>query len=395
MNGENRMSGERKTALRLTAIYSLHLTAFCVFYNFFSMYLLDRGYSAAQAGVVMSLCSFASMVAQPVWGALADKQGTQKKLITAMYVLGGAAVFLMQFLSGSYAALLLLGLFFAATELSTPPLLNAMTLQAAEKTNVSYGMVRGISSFAYSCFALVCGRLVEKLGYTTTFSVHTACIVLLALLIARLFVPKAQSAEKKPAGAKAQWTRLLKNADFVCLMVAAFFIFAGYCISMDLLSVIIVSRGGAASSLGAGFFICGSLEAVFTLASRRLTEKFPIRRVLGASMVFFAVKMIALLLSANVQGVMAALLVQGLCLGVYYPVAVRYIDQIVSIECRNLAQGIHAAITYGASSMVGNYLGGRIAAAYSVNAMIAFGAALCVFGALAFVIPALLGRRRT
>ena len=393
MNGENRMRSDRKTALRLTTIYSLHLTAFCVFYNFFSMYLLDLGYTAAQAGTVLSLCSFVSMLAQPVWGGLADRQGTQKKLITAMYMLGGIAVFLMQFFSERYPVLLALGLFFAATELSTPPLLNAMTLQAAEGTRVSYGTVRGVSSFVYSCFALICGNLAARLGYTATFSVHTACMILLALLIAKLYVPAAQPAERERASAKNHWGMLLKNTDFMLLMAAAFFIFAGYCVSMDLLSVILVSRGGAVSSLGTALFLCGSLEALFTLLSRRLTEWFPIRRVLAVSMAFFAVKMTALLLSVNVWGAMAALLLQGACLGVYYPVAVRYIDRIVAPECRNLAQGLHAAITYGASSMAGNFIGGRIATACGVNAMIAFGVAMCAVGALIFAFPAALRRR--
>ena len=379
------MQRDKKTGLHLTLIYALHLTAFCIFYNFFSMYLLDHGYNASQAGIVLSLCSLISMAAQPIWGGFADRQGTQKRLILIMYLLGGVAVLLIYFFSGNYPLLVILALCFAATELSTPPLLNAMTLQASQGANVSFGRVRGVSSLIYSCFALVCGNLIARTGYVLSFSVHSLCILLILLLIIRLPLHKI---EAHSAGGNSQWHTLIKNASFVRLIAAAFFIFAGYCVTMDLLSVILVDRGGNVDSLGVALFICGSLEALFTLSSQKLIKSLSIRRVLAASMVFFCLKLIALFFSRNVGGVMASLLLQGLCLGIYYPISVVYIDRIVSPESRNLAQGVHAAITYGASSVIGNFMGGRVATAHGVNAMLALGALLCIIGTVIFIVPA-------
>lgn len=380
---------------RLTAIYSLHLTAFCVFYNFLSMYLLDQGYSAAQAGACLSLCSLASMLAQPLWGALADRQGGQKGVVPLMYLTGAAAVFLIQFLSGSYPLLLALGFVFAATELSTPPLLNAMTIQASRGAGKGerFGFVRGVSSLVYSGFALVYGRLIERAGYWLSFSLHTVCILLLCLLAARLAVPGVSpGARLSRTERKRALGRLLCNRAFVRLMLSVFLIFCGYCVTMDLLSLILADRGGSVGDLGGALFVCAGTEALFTLCARRLTDRVPLTPVLLGAMAFFCLKLALLLFSRSVAGVMLCLLTQGLCLGIYYPVSVIYIDQIVPAEHRNLAQGIHAAMNYGAGSMVGNFLGGAVAQRFGVNAMLALGLGFCAAGTLLFL-PALWERR--
>ena len=81
--------------MRVGAIISLHwyfaLGALGVFFPFYSLYLRENaGLSGTEVGLVMAAMPAAAIIAQPLWGRIADRTGARTTILTLVSV--GAAV---------------------------------------------------------------------------------------------------------------------------------------------------------------------------------------------------------------------------------------------------------------------------------------------------------------
>lgn len=122
-----------------------------------------------------------------------------------------------------------------------------------------------------------------------------------------------------------------------------------------------------------------------TMLSPYIIHRFRIRAVLFGSMLCFVGRSALLLASATPTQVLLTQLTQGFCLGLYYPVTIVYINETIPENERNFAQGINCAVSYGAGSMLGNFVGGRVAETYGANAMLTVSGAFCAMGVLIYM----------
>ncbi len=373
----------RNPAGRLTLLYCLHMAALCVYYDYISMFLLSLGYSAAQAGLFISLCSLVSMVAQPLWGAVCDRAGGQRAGLCIQYITGAAAVAASWIFSGCFPLLLVCGAVFAASELSAPPLLN--TLCVCNLDTGGFSRLRGIASTSFALTAAVCGRMFAQTGYFLVFILHSLLILGILLLLS---APMEMSDTRQPEKCiqPDQSERLIYNRPFLALMASTFLLFTGYCAVSSLLSVVMDDRGGDASHLGIAFLVCGLSEAAFMLLSRRLLVRFAPGRLLACAMFCFCIKILCLLGASSPGQVILAQLFQGIGYGVYYVVSIPYIGRIVPQKRQTLAQSVNAAVSFGAGSVVGSFLGGQLADRFGVDHMLAAALASCLLAAAAFAL---------
>lgn len=379
------MRQKRISAARLIFIYSLHLTALCIFYNFVSMYLLEIGFSAMQTGIFLSVCNCCSMVSPLLLGRLCDRQGTQKKVLLVSYCIGMIAVAAIYLLEKRFAPLLVCATLFAATELSAAPLLNGMILRMIEDgAHATFGLIRGSASVVCAVVALCAGNIIGRFGFRVSFAAHTVMMLVLIVMIATTPLEVKKHVHLRTEQSN-KWKGIFQNGTFLVLMVTTFFIFAGFSITTDLLSVVLLSRGGFADALGIALFVAGIMEALFTMLSPYIIHRFRIRAVLFGSMLCFVGRSALLLASATPTQVLLTQLTQGFCLGLYYPVTIVYINETIPENERNFAQGINCAVSYGAGSMLGNFVGGRVAETYGANAMLTVSGAFCAMGVLIYM----------
>ena len=141
----------------LTFRYSLHQMAYWAavagVVSFASAYLLAKGFTAGQVGVLLAAGNLLSCTAQPLLAARADRSGGKTVFrMTLGLTLAAAVCFavpeLLALPRWAFGALYLLGVF--ATD-AMIPLMNAISVACnAAGRPVNYGFGRGMGSLAFS-----------------------------------------------------------------------------------------------------------------------------------------------------------------------------------------------------------------------------------------------------
>ncbi|MFN2425747.1 MAG: MFS transporter, partial [Candidatus Binatia bacterium] len=81
-------------SLVLSLYWFAMLAALGTFFPLFSLYLSDNlGLSGLETGLITAALPLAGMVAQPLWGAFADRSGSRVRILTLVTAGAGAGYF--------------------------------------------------------------------------------------------------------------------------------------------------------------------------------------------------------------------------------------------------------------------------------------------------------------
>ena len=69
------MKKDHSWTLRYTLINVTYFIAFCTIHAYAAVYLLDRGFTNTQIGILLALSNVVSAILQPLVAAIIDKQG--------------------------------------------------------------------------------------------------------------------------------------------------------------------------------------------------------------------------------------------------------------------------------------------------------------------------------
>ena len=172
-----------KPTPRFVAIQSSYWACYCCIISFSSVYLLDRGFSNAQVGLVISLGGLLSALLQPRVSRAADRL---RKLSLRLFCAGVAGIALVASagllcLPGKLPQLVLYGSLVVLVQLLMP-LCSALGMACLNLGyRLNFGLARGAGSMAFGIFSAACGRLVLWLG---AWSVAAAMLVMQAVLFA-------------------------------------------------------------------------------------------------------------------------------------------------------------------------------------------------------------------
>ena len=156
-----------------------------VFGTFLVTYLYANGYDAADVGLIMALMSVFNVVAQPLWGYVAD---AKLKIRTTILLCLAAAIPLVAMLPlmiRTTASLMIGCCLISCFENPIKGLMDSLTNQAESRNRyIIYGLARGCGSFFSAIASLVAGELLNQWGIEWAFTIHG--ILLLIALIALL-----------------------------------------------------------------------------------------------------------------------------------------------------------------------------------------------------------------
>ena len=388
------MSGSKRRADRVLngaygALNGVYWMLCCLAYSFTGVFLLGRGYSNSQLGVIVASGHVLGLVLQPALAALADRRAR-----APLAVIGGvtAAVALaaagLVCLPGRSWAVTALTAAFLALVITLQPLVNGFAYYLERLgTTVPFGICRAAGSLAYGLLAAAMGRIVLRTGEIAVPAAGVAIgAVMLALtaLFARAGTP---AADPKADRADAPAGGLLRDGHFARMLAATALLFFAHAILSSFTIQIVENVGGDSGDMGllTGYISVLELPGML-LFERRLLRRFSAGGLLRFSAVFFAVKTLLTLAAGSMAGLYGAMFFQGLSYALFIPASVRWAGQMAGPDRVNRAQAwITAMITVGnicASALGGLLLDavgvGRTLAAAAVSA--AAGAAVMVWG---------------
>ena len=148
-------------------IHAAYWMYYGVVASFNAAFLLARGYTNSEIGIILAVASVLSVLIQPLLADLADRSRRLdvigvSQISTLVLMAAGAGLFLFREKS---LPLWLLYVLVSAGLLALQPLLNSLCFKLEESGHhVNFGICRSCGSLGYALFVILLGVMVEKSG---------------------------------------------------------------------------------------------------------------------------------------------------------------------------------------------------------------------------------------
>ena len=206
-------------ARRYQAIYFVYFAAFSGFVAYRNVFFQEMGMTGVQMGFLGALLVASSVLAQPVWGLVADYTGSPTRVVTVAAVLSMVAILsypLGAGLSrGGFLVVAVGTVIYAATRVPIVPIANALVTSQG----YNYAQTRSFGSLAFGATVLVLGSLLAWAGVELVVYAYVAGMLVLVALLHGASPPDGPVYEGSLGG---QAIGLLREPRYLLVLSAAF-----------------------------------------------------------------------------------------------------------------------------------------------------------------------------
>ncbi len=383
--------------------------------SFSSAFLLPRGYSNAEIGIILAAGSVIAVFLQPIMADIADRSRKISligiiQICTVLLILLEGTLFILGHKS---LALYVVFTMIAAWMTALQPLINSMSFKLAEcGVHINFGISRSMGSLAYALLCAFLGTLVENLGEGVL--PVTGEMVLAALLIALIIVKRnfdgamngkescgrpavTEPAQLESLGLAAEpaqsenpeqstnaalseeaacvcsgalfteddepdinlWRFVCDNKLFLIMNLGVVGIYFSNAVLNGFMLQIVNDVGGGSTEMGRVLSLMAFLEIPALFFFERIKMWIPCRTILKASAVCFALKVGLIYLAKSMWLIYIAHLFQTFGFGLFLPAMVAYIDETMRKGEAVKGQAFFTAMTTVAA-MIASVLGGLL-----------------------------------
>lgn len=349
--------------------------------SFASAFLLARGYSNAEIGIILAVGNILAVFLQPLIADLADRSKklsligvTQLSAVLLMVLTG--LLFVMKQKS---AALWVVYMFIMAWMTTLQPLFNSLAFKLEETgVHINFGACRSVGSLAYAVLCAFLGTLVEAKGVGV---LPLSGEIVLLMLLASIWVTKTQfdrmigeKSVSTEAPLDGQCEQLLsadaefeeeinlalfvkRNKLFVILNLAVIGVFFSNSILNSFMLQIVEGVGGTSEDMGRILSVMAFLEIPALFFFDKIKERFSCQLILKFAAICFTLKVLLIYLAESVTMIYVAHLLQTLSFGLFLPAMVSFIGEVMAKGEAVKGQALYTVMTT-ASSMLASVLGG-------------------------------------
>ena len=331
--------------------------------------VLDRGFTAGQAGIFCALCYFASLFTQPVIGGWADRhpEVPLKRLLIVMLLPAIA----LNLVVGSEMCI-------------RDRLIDSMGMQYVNAgVQIPYSLSRGIGSLSYALLCVATGLLTARFGMQTALLAH--CAEQLVMLVCLLLFPSIPAQllpqpQKGAAEGHSALQILRGSRTFTLMLIACFFGMMGVMPISGFLVTLVTSRGGDSRALGLAQFLMAASELPSALVFGLLRKRLSSAKILLISIVFMAVKPLLVLASGSLGMLLAVQPVQMLGYGLFFPASVYFANESVAPADRVQGQSLRTIVAISLSTLLGSLVSGYLLDLGGTTLMLWFSAGCAAVG---------------
>lgn len=374
--------------------------------GFASVFLLARGFSNEEIGVILAVANLAAAIGQPMIATFADssRKVTLTHIVCALTAASALFALLLLIMpqvllptAASYLALITVHMVLQPMLVSV----GSHFLNAGRPLN--YGLARGLGSGAFALAAAGSGFLADACGVNAILCASVVLFAAFFLIAVQLDTKKVAAASLAPkdcsnaaladAGSAAgvegngcpqgSPSGFLEfacaNKRFMVFLCGLALVATQHNMLNNFMFQVMQPLGGTASDVGLAFGIAGMSE-VPVMAGLALLFRFTrTNTLMRISMVAFTVKAIAFLVAPNIGSMLAAQAIQMLTNGLLMCVSVYYVNAVIAEKDQVKGQTmIIFACTVGC--VVGSFAGGQLIGAMGVSGMLTCGVAISAVG---------------
>lgn len=377
----------KNRTLGYALIQSFFWVCYAAIMGFVSMYLLQAGFDNSQVGLMIAAAGLLSALLQPVVAAYADRPGSMNlaELIRLSGLATLACALGLIFVRGNKALTgFLYGLCMVLLQLTTP-LVNALgiaTVNGGERMN--FGVARGFGSLGYAAAAYLIGLLAQRFGAVTVpvcMAAGFAFVVLSVMGYGPVEQKNVPATER--AGKKGGFLR--RYPRYAAVLAGLVLIFVSHVVLNSFTYQIVEFKGGGSEEMGVAMAFASVIELPVMFLFGWMLKKARSHVWFRLAGVFFFLKCLGTLLCRDIPGFYAVQLFQMFGWALMTVSAVFYINAIMAPEDSVKGQACFTmSMTLG--NVVGAIAAGRILDALGVQAMLMFGTASALAGAVIVLI---------
>jgi PPP family 3-phenylpropionic acid transporter len=379
-------------SIPLTLFWFTYFGSLGIFFPYFSLYLRENaGLSGTQLGVVLAISPLVGMIAQPLWGQVADRTGARSRVL-AFLTLGTALGYAGLGLAQGFGQILIAMAAMASVGTAVFPLMISVSLAILRDAGRhAFGRVRVWGTIGYFILILFfpwflnfyqptgvvhsTGREISQPGLGLMFPI-TSALVLVSAFIAFVLPQKGAVALRAQRG---DWRELMRNGPFLRFLffaLAAHFLMHG---PMWLFPLFVRSRGGDLEMIRAMWILMLTFEVPLVFLTGSGLKRLGARGLLAVGVFVGGLRwtLCALLTDPMLLFAVQAfhgVTVVGLNLG-----SPLYLDTVAPERLRSTAQGILSMVGMGIAGIASNTAAGWLVDHGGTDALYL----ICGVGALA------------
>lgn len=356
--------------------------------GFAASYLLDHGFSAAQAGTVLSLTNILSCLIQPLLGSLLDK--------AERFILPRLLSFMALAFSLCFVSLLLIGdnqilrgiLYVSGGVLMAilPSLSNTLCAFYTKRGYaIDFGIGAGIGSLSYSASSLLIGYLISWYGSDAMIlltALLSLFLMILVLSYPKLSMEKADNGNRENgSGHHGIFRFLLRYRMFFLMILGTLFLAMCHAMAENYLISLFEILGGSDRNVGIALFIACISAVPFLSFFDRIQEKAGVEKLMRLAGLFYMLKAFFLSKASSVSQVYLIVLLQFCTYGFLFPSLYHFTKKAIPFEDNGKGQTLAMSI-YTLGLALGSYAGGSLIQVTDVRTMLLFASAFAFLGSL-------------
>ncbi len=323
-----------------------------VFSPYASLYFADRGLSAVQIGVLMSLLQVMRIFGPNLWGWVADRSG-QRVNVLRLTSLAAAITFCGLFFGQSFVYFFMVMVVVNLFTSAQGPLSEALMLSSMRGDLTHYGRLRLWGSVGFIVSVMTAGQLLDWFGVQQMPWIALALLLMVSAVSFRM--------REEPAVSHAQGApsvrQLLKKPAVMAFFSSTFLMVAAHASLYVYYSLYLAQIGYSKTVIGLMWSLGVVAEIVFFYYQAPLFRRFGVKNLMLFSLAVAVVRF--MLIGFGATSLLVLLLAQVLhaaSFGVHHSASVATLQRWFSGALQARGQALFISISYGLGGSLGGLL---------------------------------------
>lgn len=323
-----------------------------VFSPYASLFFSDRGMTAAQIGVLMSLMQVMRIFGPNLWGWVADRH-QRRVTVLRLTAIAAVAVFCGLFAGQTFVQFLIVMIALNLFTSAQGPLSEALMLSEMRGDLTHYGKLRLWGSIGFIVSVVLAGPLLDRYG------IHLMpwiALTLLALvLVAAIRIE--ESVHEDRHGKVTSVLALLRQREVASFFLSTFLMIAAHASLYVFYSLYLAQIGYSNTVIGLMWSLGVVVEIVFFFYQTPLFRRFGVKKLMIASLLIAVVRF--LMIGFGAESLLLLLIAQVLhaaTFGMHHSSSIVTLQRWFSGSLQARGQALFTSISYG----LGGTLGGLV-----------------------------------
>jgi PPP family 3-phenylpropionic acid transporter len=288
---------------------------------FIGLFYQRQGLTGTQIGLLGTVTAITSLVAAPLWGRWSDQAEDPRKLLRWAFI-GSATVYLLISRQDAFAWLALLTCFTGILGAGVDPMSDAIAVNLLKgQSKTGFGSIRLWGSLGWAVMVLLSGWVIERTSIISAFWGYAVLVAFTVVVLGLLDVGNRQhpnhKIEKQAIRTGAMVGLISRDRALVGLALAIGIVWFTRTGIYQFQAIYLDQLGARESLIGVASTLGALIELPGMLWADHLIRQYGSHRVLGITMLLYAIMNGFVVLYPSVSAIMAAAALGGIAFSFY------------------------------------------------------------------------------